>query len=245
MPTTNKILKKCEHCGNENYYDVVETLLSIGKPDLDMRPAPPKRYAINYEIERCNKCNFSNIDIERKIDFDKDVLTSEIYNKILKSDYPEIAKSYMLASVIYESINNYNIAAQLMLNACWVLDDCKKDAKKARIVAAKLFQIEEVSNKDKIVIIDLYRRARELVKAKELLNDFKKIVISEELKNIIEFEEMLIDKFDIKSHSYKEIDEYFKEKDLVKIDSIEEIERKLFDPNSNELINLCCECGVV
>jgi len=169
MTTINRLVKKCMHCGALNRCDEITSTSSYGLPDLDTRPASLKRDTIKFGIERCKNCNYSSNNIEEKIEFDENILESDNYKKVLNSNYPELAKSYILASIIKESIDDYVNAAIFMLNACWVLDDNKIDAKKSRLIAAKLFEKIDDEEVTRLIIIDLYRRAEEFDKAREII----------------------------------------------------------------------------
>ena len=156
MTTLFKEIKKCMHCGCEKEYNVMGSTSSFGAPDLDTRPAPLARNTLEYGIQRCPKCNYSNNDIEKKIDFDDSILKGDKYIEILNSKIPEVAKSYLLAALLKESINDYNLASRFMLNACWVFDDHNIDCKKYRIQCAKLFEKLKLNDTYRLIIIDLY-----------------------------------------------------------------------------------------
>lgn len=247
MTTVHEIEKKCMHCGSVHRFDVLASTSSFGRPDLDTRPAPLARQAIQFEIERCPNCNYASDDIEEKIDFDDSLLTSDNYLKVLKSDYPELAKSYILASMIQESIENYAKAALFMLKVCWVLDDNKLDAKKPRLIAVKLFEKIE-GEESKLIIIDLYRRAEEFEKARFMINKSKEIIEDNYLKEILKCQEVLVDLFDSECHSCSEIDNFIGESGLEEkpgADSPEEMERKLFEEDCDEPIRLYNSLGEI
>ena len=246
MTTLHSTTKKCINCGCMNRYQVVGSTIALDSPDLDTRPAPLQRETIEYGVERCSNCNYASSDIEEKIKFDANILKSEQYIKILKSSYPELAKSYMLASVIKDSINDYISSAMLMLNACWVLDDNKVDAKKTRIVTAKLFEKTELDETIRMIMIDLYRRAEDFSKAKELIKETYDFIEDGLHKRILMCEEKLVDNKDSSCHTCSEISDIIGE-DITEeeADSLEEVKRKLFDENSNEPIRLYGMNGLV
>lgn len=236
MTTIHKEIRKCSHCGCKNEFVKMEDTCSYGPADLDSREAGPARELIMYTIDHCKSCNFCNENIEEPVQFDDSILTSSDYLKIMNSSYPEPAKNYMMASMIKESRNNYNDAAAYMLCACWILDDNNIDAKKVRIVAARLF--EKCFSIDYFIsiAIDLYRRAEEFERAKLLINKYKDYITDKFLKKLLRCEDVLIDMNDSKCHDCSEIENLIGESEELEEDSIEEIQRKLFDPNCNEPI---------
>ncbi len=247
MTTVHQILRKCVHCGTVNSYDVVGSTITFDMPDLDTRPAPLKRDTIKFGIERCKNCNYSSNNIEEKIEFDENILESDNYKKVLNSNYPELAKSYILASMIKESIDDYVNAAIFMLNACWVLDDNKIDAKKSRLIAAKLFEKIDGEEVTRLIIIDLYRRAEEFDKAREIIKKSYGLIKDDFNKKVLKCEEVLVDIYDSECHPCSEIDKFIGESGIEeeKADSMEEVERKLFSENSKENIRLYSNKGVL
>lgn len=248
MTTINRLVKKCMHCGALNRCDEITSTSSFGLPDLDTRPAPLARQAIEFGAHRCTHCNYASENLERKIIFDDSILTSENYIKVLKSDYPELAKNYILASMIRESIGNYNDAALFMLQACWVLDDKDIDAKKTRIVAAKLFEKTEGMETARLIIIDLYRRAEEYDAAKMMINKSREFISDPFMKDVLKCEEVLVDIYDSECHSCDDIEKFIGESELEdeedgEADSMEEVTRKLFTDDCNEDIKLYSASG--
>ncbi len=246
MTTLHSTTKKCINCGYMNRYQVVGSTIALDSPDLDTRPAPLQRETIEYGVERCSNCNYASGDIEEKIKFDANILKSEQYIKVLKSSYPELAKSYMLASIIKESVNDYIAAGMLMLNACWVLDDNKIDAKRTRIVTAKLFEKSELNETIRMIMIDLYRRAEDFLKAKELIKETYNYIEDGLHKRILLCEEKLVNNADSSCHSCSEIGTIIGETMVEEeADSLEAVKRKLFDENSTEPIRLYGMNGLV
>ena len=246
MTTLQKEIKKCAHCGCENEFDVVCSTSTFGPSDLDTRPAPLARYNILYGVQRCKKCNYCNENIEEKVDFDEAILTSKNYLKVINSNYPELAKNYMLASIIMESVMRYGDAGIFMLQACWVLDDEGLDAKKTRIVAAKLLEKEFVMDAYRLIAIDLYRRAEEFEAAKILINKSKFFIEDVYMKKVLKCEEVLVDIFDSECHDCSEIEKFIGESELeekLKADTPEEVLRKLFDEESTESLYLYNDKG--
>lgn len=240
MTTIHEVVKTCMHCGEKNKFEVVGSTSSFGQPDLDTRPAPLARQTVQYGVQRCSKCNYASDDIEEEFEFDDSILTSENYLKVLKSDYPDVAKNYILASMIKESVMDYNEAAVFMLEACWVLDDHNVNAKKPRIIAAELFEKSVGIETSRLIAIDLYRRAEEFDKAKVLINKSKEFIEDKFLKKLLLFQETLVDIFDSECHSCSEIGKFIGEDELMdnglSEDTMEEIEMKLFDPDCKEPI---------
>ena len=206
MTMLEKEIKKCSVCGEKNEVVVVVSTSSFGASDLDTRPAPLRRGIIGYEVERCKKCNYANGDISNKLDFDKKILKSEAYLNVLNSNYPELAKSFMLSSLIMENINKYAKAAFYLLKACWVLDDNNLDAKNIRIKVAKLYERDDINDNINLMLIDIYRRAEEYDEALKWINVAKEKIKDEFLLKIVKYQEVLIDKKDSACHRCDEVD---------------------------------------
>ena len=235
------VVKKCMHCGCENELDVAELGEVLGYPDLDSRPSVLDNQMINFGIQRCKNCQYASSDIEVKMDFDESILESDEYVDIVNSNYPYVARSYMLASMIMESKGEYQDAAKYMLKACWVLDDHEQDAADERIKAANLFAQDELKDENKYIVIDLYRRAEYFEDAKDLLDSVELDIVPDELYKFYDFERILIDACDSECHNVSEYNSFkggSKPSETPLYDSMEELERKLFDQNNQETIRL-------
>ena len=235
----DKIVKKCAVCGFENEVDYMEPVEELGLRDLDTRPASPKRQEIRFGVHRCEKCGYASRDISLPIDFDPSILKSEKYLEVLHSNYSYLTKTYILASMIKESIKNYKEAAELMLNAVWMRDDKGLDSEDLRFEAARLYKECPLTDKVKRILVDLYRRAEDFEEAENLCNEYKDTVTDIVDKQVLEFEAKLIEDYDSDCHSLEEMDsnswlDYLD----VSADPISEIERKLYDENSNESLFL-------
>lgn len=231
----DKIIKKCAVCGFENEVDYMEPVEELGLRDLDTRPASPKRQEIRFGVHRCEKCGYASRDISLPIDFNPQILKSEKYLEVLHSNYSYLTKTYMLASMIKESTKNYKEAAELMLNAVWMRDDKGLDSEDLRFEAARLYKECPLTDKVKRILVDLYRRAEDFEEAENLCNEYRDTVTDIVDKQVLEFEAKLIEDYDSDCHSLEEMDsnswlDYLD----VRADPISEIERKLYDENSNE-----------
>ena len=236
MTTLRKEIRRCINCGCETEFTLVSSTNSFGPCDLDFRPAPMERETIEYHVQRCPNCNYANSNISVETGFNPELLQSETYLKVLNSNYPELAKSYMLASIISDSIDESLEAALYMINACWVLDDNKIDARKTRKVAAKLFEKANVYSEGYLIIIDLYRRAEDFDSARQWLEKANKYTKDKQLKKLFHLEEQLIDTFDSECHNCDDY-KFYQEVPIdsgLKLDSYDEITRKLVDENSTE-----------
>ena len=148
----------------------------------------------------------------------------------------------MLASMIRESVNDYKEASELMLNACWILDDKGLDAIDTRLKTVELYQKCLQTDKVKRIIVDLYRRAEEFDLAEDYLKEIKDTVSDKVDKQVLDYEAKLIEEYDSDCHSLEEIEvsdaiDYLG----IQADSISEIERKLYDDASNESLYLYYE----
>lgn len=249
MTNVVSVLKKCMHCGCETSFDVMEDVTEYGPPDLDTRPSETKRSTINFGVQRCPNCHYASDDISQLVPFDDGILKSERYLEIHNSSYPYNARSYMMASLIKESVEDYEKAAYFMLNACWVLDDNNIDSYEERLEAASLYLKGDLDQTTKLIVIDLYRRAESFDDAKELLDSEDISELPGGLKDCYDFERILIDKGDSDCHNFNEYSIFAEEvteiqSDFGQIgyeadtDTIDEISRKLFDEDNQEPIYL-------
>lgn len=232
MANVTRVIKKCINCGCENDFDLFVDTEEYGLPDLDSRPSMPRRGEIDFLIQRCPNCNYASIDIEKEKDFDKEILNSDEYINLMNSNYPYVARSYMLAALIDESIKNYKEAGLNMLRACWVLDDNNLDSEEEREKAANLLVQADLDEKEKAMVVDIYRRASFYDEAKELISNINS---SDELINsLLEIEKKLMEACDNECHNCSE----FAESASDEPDTIEEIEAKIFGDTESQLTML-------
>lgn len=234
MSNLNMTTKKCFCCGGEENFTEIVSAQELSRPDLDCRPAAIVRYLLQYEVQRCPYCNYSSDDVSKKIDFDKNILKSEQFFRVDNSLYPELVKSFIFASMIRESIKKNKEAADFMIRACWALDDEGIDTKKERLVAAKLYERVRPTDEIRIVIIDLYRRAKEFEIAKKLIEAAQTKIKDKYLLKVLGLEKKLVDACDSSCHSREEIDDDCEDEKMLTCDTMDDVVRKLFDDDCNE-----------
>lgn len=154
----------CAECGTTNTVHVITSTSSFGSMDLDSRPPSPARDNLKYQIQVCNKCRYSAIDISRP-------LTSNESKKYLLSikqkKHSTLSDNYHIAAeLIQRETGNMLEAAFYDIRAAWVEDDCKNAHDRAKMfrrnAIAKLEQYMNsggrMSPSMMMVLSDLYRR---------------------------------------------------------------------------------------
>lgn len=63
----------CAHCQTDNRVLILASTSSFGSADLDTRPAPMTRYALEQQIQQCRVCNYCAPDLDDRICTPSDV----------------------------------------------------------------------------------------------------------------------------------------------------------------------------
>ena len=208
---TKKI--KCANCGEINELRVIGSTSTFGESSLDLRPAPPARYVLAYEIEYCKKCGYASYDISKIDEEEQKIVNSEEYqNNMRFVGYNEPTRAFVAAGFIKRKKGEYHKAWRYFLKSAWLYDDegMEEAAKSSREIA--ISYLEKADQKkltidDCAVCVDMLRRTGQFEKATKMAKEFLEIEDMEEiLKKVMEFQIKLCEKKSTKSYSIKEID---------------------------------------
>ena len=203
---------KCALCGHEHEYTVILSMFTHGYPDLDTRPATMPRFFVEYEIQRCPNYNYANFDIEELIpDCTMGAIQCVYYQEIVNDkEIDSSAKSFILAGFLCARAKLYSEAGVCFLKAAWVSDDWdeKELAIRARQNAVEClirFDNPDMNINIDMVIIDIYRRIGNFVAARNHALQLLERGVDEEIKEVLNYELLLIKLRDSSRHSTGDI----------------------------------------
>lgn len=204
--------KICVMCGQEHHFNEVISTNAMGYMDLDTRPPMMKRSTLQYEIQMCDKCFYSNRDIETRIPgLNDDILVSPEYLHVANNDeINPTAKAFWLAGLLQLSLANYKEAGISFLKAAWIFDDLLENdnAKLARSAAHKYLSVYVEASEDinlAVLSVDLQRRMEDFAGASETAKQLISYGVGDFLAKILELEIKLCDKSDASCHNVGEV----------------------------------------
>lgn len=204
--------KKCVICGHEHVFGEVFGTNATGYMDLDTRPPMMKRATLPYEIQMCDKCFYSNSDIETRIPgLNIEALKSKEYLRVANNkEIDSTAKAFWLAALLHVSVADYREAGILFLNAAWIFDDLGEieSAKLSRLESHKYLSIfvEETEDMNLAVLtVDLQRRMGDFSDAIDTANQLISYGVDEFLEKILKLEIKLCSKKDASCHNVGEV----------------------------------------
>ncbi len=169
MTTLHEIEVRCAVCGSLSRRAVLSSTSSFGPPDLDLRPQGPARWALEFEIQRCEACGYCAPSLGQAPVGARETVESTVYSEVLeRSRLPRLARSYFCAALVSEAAGALEESAWRFLQAAWACDD--KDARDAARIcrerAAEMFgrALTEAATEahDEVVLTlsaDVWRRA--------------------------------------------------------------------------------------
>ena len=214
-----KVNLKCVNCEKESEQDIILSNHTFdAKLHLDTRFDNGK---VNFPIQECPHCHYANIDISKPSENAKAVYESAEYQEILNSNFDDKIKNYLKAALVNEK-DKERCTAQLYLNATWCLEDngdYENATKYRKLVCDNLIEIANKEENGNIYIqcVDLLRKNKEFNRAQEILNLVQNELVKVEdeykstdeyilLKNIVDFEQQLINSNDSADHLVEEYD---------------------------------------
>ena len=170
MTTIRQELVTCALCGERTSVAQLNSTSSFGSPDLDLRPAEPARSSIFAWVQRCASCGYCAPSIEEETSYRQEIVASAAYRALLAdADLPELARSFLCSSLIFEEFDEEAFAARNAIEAAWVCDDEKMPEGAVRCQLRALERLRESeADGDALcddpyleyaVIVDLLRRA--------------------------------------------------------------------------------------
>lgn len=169
MTTMNEIEVRCAVCGLLGRKAVLTSTSSFGPPDLDLRPQGPARWALEFEVQRCDSCGYCAGSIGQAPLGAHGTVESAVYREVLeRSKLPRLARSLFCAALVSEGAGEPEAAGWRFLQAAWACDD-KNSRGQARIcrersaeMFARALETGEAEAPQAVVLTlsaDLWRRA--------------------------------------------------------------------------------------
>lgn len=216
------IVVKCAMCGNESEQNILMSNMTLGLPDLDMRPAGSMA-PLSSGIQECPVCHYINFDISKfSQERFKNTLNpldmwnadEAIQNIFFAEPDEDARKCRIMAEQLYENLD-YNSAYQYLLKSYWTTST---PANKNQYLqdAFYVYKNDLIENEIKrfIQLSDLSRQSKEFEEAKNFLEAAKSLSknlpedVSAESTNFFEkcfdFEEDLIQIKDSETHNLSE-----------------------------------------
>lgn len=171
-------LVTCALCEEQTLLPLLTSTSSFGPPDLDLRPTEPARSSIFAWVHRCSSCGYCAASIDEATPYTREVVESIAYRALLGySALPELARSFLCSSLVFEKRGEDAAAARSAIEAAWACDDegAVAEAARCRLLAVQLLR-ESESEGDALfddpytehaVIVDLLRRAERFEDAVE------------------------------------------------------------------------------
>jgi hypothetical protein len=161
----------CVLCEEQTLLPVLTSTSSFGPPDLDLRPAEPARNSIFAWVQRCGSCAYCAPSIGRATPSTRTVVESSAYRALLgRADLPELARSFLCSSLVFDQGGERAAAARNAIEAAWACDDAGAvaEAARCRLRAVELLRESDAEGDtlfpdpatECVVIVDLLRRAR-------------------------------------------------------------------------------------
>src|SRR3954467_10420285 len=104
MTTVREIDVRCAVCGTLSRKAELTSTSSFGPPDLDLRPQGPARWALEFQIQRCENCGYCAPSIGQAPPGAETVVESAVYRGVLqRSKLPKLARSLFCAALVEEA----------------------------------------------------------------------------------------------------------------------------------------------
>jgi Uncharacterized protein conserved in bacteria (DUF2225) len=133
---------RCAVCGTLGRKAVLTSTSSFGPPDLDLRPQGPARWALEFEVQRCDSCGYCSGSIGQAPPQARAVVESVVYREVLqRSRLPKLARSLFCAALVSEAAGEPDASGWWFLEAAWACDDknARGQARICRERAAEMF----------------------------------------------------------------------------------------------------------
>jgi hypothetical protein len=177
MTTMREIDVRCAVCGALGRKAELTSTSSFGTPDLDLRPQGPARWALEFQVQRCDACGYCASSIGQAPPQARAVVESVVYRDVLqRSKLPKLARSFFCTALVHEASGETEASAWKFLEAAWACDDrhASAQARICRQRAAEMFQrtlaTGETSRPSAVVhtlVAELWRRAGQFDEALE------------------------------------------------------------------------------
>lgn len=216
---------KCMVCDAESSHLGYDSI-HIRRPqdlDLDMRHTGQGSVSMSLSIQECPTCGYCAPDLSLGPETAADVIRSTEYQEQLKSpEFPHLANVFLCHSLIQEREDNFAVAAMEAINAAWVCDDAshQEGARKCRLRAVKMYdeakaRLQSLTSimgrhDDAVLVTDLLRRAGEFELAMVSCKKGLELQPEKDIRTLLEFQQVLIERKDIDKHTMEEAGMYFR-----------------------------------
>ena len=127
MTTVREEFVTCALCGKQTLVMLLNSTHSFGAPDLDLRPPEMQRSSMFAWVQRCASCGYCAPNIAEGTPSMKGIVESAAYRALLVDpDLPELARSFLCSSMIFEEFEEEAFAARSAIEAAWVCDDARR-----------------------------------------------------------------------------------------------------------------------
>lgn len=141
MTTFHEVAVRCAVCGELQPALTLTSTSQFGPPDLDLRPAAPRRWALPYAVQRCRACGYCAQSLGELSDRAAETVRSHVYRGVLeRSKLPALARSLFCAALVREAAGDHDGAAWRFLEAAWVCDDVP-DPPQARVCRQRAIEM--------------------------------------------------------------------------------------------------------
>lgn len=124
MTTIAKESNRCSVCGAVNEFTVLASTNQFGSPDLDLRPAPMKRFTMGHWYQECPNCGYISREVSDFCGVDPSFLKSDEYLSCEGIDFKsELAVKFYRYYMIKLKDHSLSGAFDAVLYAAWACDD--------------------------------------------------------------------------------------------------------------------------
>jgi tetratricopeptide (TPR) repeat protein len=169
MTTMKEIDVRCAVCGALTRAAELTSTSSFGPPDLDLRPQGPARWALEFQVQRCDACGYCARSLGKAPVGVRALVDSAVYRDVLeRSKLPRLARSLFCSALVNEAAGAPDSAGWRFLEAAWACDDkhARAQSRTCRERAAEMFgralELGEAEASAAVVhtlIAELWRRA--------------------------------------------------------------------------------------
>lgn len=207
---------KCTICGTESECTGIMSTNAFGSSDLDMRPPEMQRSTMMFWVQRCPRCGYCASDLSEDVPIACEIIESAAYKERANDPAsPPLARCFACQALINENAGNYSAAAWALIHAAWACDDASQEesAKRFRLSAAEMINVAmgkeqlltDDLTEDVALAIDLMRRAGDHETARYLVGLIRDMDMKDEIKQILVFQEALMDRGDTACHKCSEV----------------------------------------
>ena len=145
MTMVIKVMQKCFVCGEETRRRVLGSTISMGSPDLDLRPPKMKRITMGLWIQRCPHCGYVSEDLSDDTSVGKDWLASNEYKTCDGIKFEsDLAAGFYQRHMIGLADKKTGDAFYALLHSAWACDDAKDEENAIRCRKLALPLIERL-----------------------------------------------------------------------------------------------------